>query len=76
MKAALEFDLPEEQNEHLNAVHGTEWALVAMEINNEIGSMLHNGHSYKRSAHVLQHLQDKMFELMDRHELNFNWIEH
>jgi hypothetical protein len=29
MKATLEFILPEEQAEHLAAVHATEWKLVA-----------------------------------------------
>jgi hypothetical protein len=29
MKATLTFDLPEEQPEHLAAVHGMDWKLVA-----------------------------------------------
>jgi len=33
MKATLTFDLPEEQPEHLAAVHGMDWKLVAWRMN-------------------------------------------
>ncbi len=33
MKATLTFDLPEEQSEHLAAVHGSDWKLVAWRLN-------------------------------------------
>jgi hypothetical protein len=33
MKATLQFNLPEEQPEHLAAIHGMDWKLVAWRLN-------------------------------------------
>ena len=42
MKATLEFNLPEEQNEHLYALKGTDALLVIEDLLNEIRSLLHH----------------------------------
>lgn len=42
MKATLEFNLPEEQNEHLYALKGTDALLVIDDLLNEIRSLLHH----------------------------------
>ncbi len=43
MKATLEFTLPEEGQEHLDAVHGSEWRLVVWRFREHLFRMAHDG---------------------------------
>jgi hypothetical protein len=42
-KAILEFNLPEEQHEHNDAVHGTDWKLVVWDLDQTLRNYLKYG---------------------------------
>jgi hypothetical protein len=39
MKATLEFKLPDEEQEHLDAIHGTDWKLVVWRFREHMSRM-------------------------------------
>jgi len=43
MKATLEFNLPEEEEEHLDAIHGTDWKLVVWDLDQLLRSYIKYG---------------------------------
>jgi hypothetical protein len=50
MKATLEFNLPEESEEHLRAVHATDWYLVAWNMHQYLWKLNHEGHTTTTQA--------------------------
>jgi hypothetical protein len=57
MKAKLEFDLPEESEEHLRAVHATDWYLVAWNMHQYLWKLHHDGSTTTTQAD-LDYLND------------------
>jgi hypothetical protein len=65
MKATLEFTLPEEGEEHLDAVHGTEWRLVVWRFREHLFRMLHDG-----KTSTIQALLDDLNEEIEQLKLS------
>jgi len=74
MKATLEFDLQEEKEELNFALHGLDWALVALDTSNELRKHLKYGHEFKSVDEGLQAVWDRLFEIMDEHNVNLDMI--
>ena len=63
MKATLEFNLPEEHDEHLNALQGMSWQLVLFEIDQELRSTVKYEDS-EQNADYAQKIRDMIYEKM------------
>lgn len=53
MKATLQFNLPEETTEHLDALHGTDWKLVAWSLDNTLRGWLEYGHEFQNAESAI-----------------------
>jgi hypothetical protein len=57
VRATLEFNLPEERTEHLQAVHaGAAWALLE-DIDQHLRSVIKHGHDYKTVEALAEHIR-------------------
>ena len=74
MKATLEFDMLEERDDLNFAIHGLDWALVALDIDNELRNRLKYGHQFKSADEALETVRDRLFEIMDDHNVNLDMI--
>ena len=45
MKATLEFNLPEEHDEHLNALQGLSWQMLLFEVDQQLRNTVKHGDS-------------------------------
>ena len=63
MKATLEFNLPEEHDEHLNALHGLSWQMVLFEIDQKLRSTVKYDDS-EQDADYAQKIRDMIYEKM------------
>ena len=73
--AVLFFSLPEEQSAHLAAVHGLDWALVALDMDDYLRGRLKYDTLTEDVSKELEHLRDILRELMDNHGVNLGMIE-
>ena len=63
MKATVEFTLPEERTEHLQAVHaGAAWALLE-DIDQHLRSVIKHGHDYKTVEALAEHLRREIGDI-------------
>ena len=62
MKATLEFNLPEEQTEHYNAINGSTFRYCLQELDGELRNWLKHGHVFEDAGDALvavrKHLHD------------------
>ena len=63
MKATLEFNLPEEHDEHLNALQGLSWQMVLFEVDQELRSTVKYEDS-EQDADYAQKIRDMIYEKM------------
>lgn len=63
MKAILEFNLPEEHDEHLNALQGLSWQMILFEIDQELRSTVKHEDS-EQDADYAQKIRDMIYEKM------------
>ena len=63
MKATLEFNLPEEWDEHRVAVQGMDWQMVLFEIDQELRSTVKDEDS-EQNADYAQKIRDMIYEKM------------
>lgn len=54
MKAKLEFDLPDEDAFHYDAIHATEYRMALEEIREMLRSKVKYGHNYESTEQALQ----------------------
>ena len=57
MKATLEFNLPEEQQEHADAIQGREWRAACQDTRMQIRNWLKYGHSFKTADEALEEVR-------------------
>jgi hypothetical protein len=71
MKAKLEFDLPEEKEEHEDALKGSEWKWAMNDVvnylRNETKHVDHTAEEYR----ILDVVWDKIIEVMQERDLRF-----
>lgn len=60
MKATLEFNLPEEEQEHLDAVNGTKWKILLMDFDRTLRNYLKHGHRFKDVEDCLRKLREEL----------------
>lgn len=62
MKATLEFNLPEEQEAHMDAINGTAWRSAYQDIRNQVRNSIKYGHSFKSPDEVLDWVFNSMIK--------------
>ena len=62
MKATLEFTLPEEHDEHYNAINGASFRYCLQELDDELRNWIKHGHTFNSAGDALisvrKHLHD------------------
>lgn len=71
MKATLEFQLPEEEQEHLDAINGTKWKVVLMDFDETLRRYIKHGHSFVSVEDCLDSLQSELRQ--DVQEIQFTF---
>jgi hypothetical protein len=72
MKATLEFNLPEEEEEFNVANKGMNWALLANDLDQSIRSMLkYHPEEYKTGEQALEHIRSELHDIMAERGLVF-----
>ena len=77
MKANLEYNLPEDQDQFNVAIRGIDWALLAWDINKSIRDLLKYGVPHiapveeQTAEQVLEHLRDELNDIMESKGLQF-----
>jgi len=76
-KAILEFNLPEENGEFINAVNGVKYLLALWKMDNHLRSELkHNGESYTKGEYkVLEDLREKLYKVMGENGVSLDELE-
>ena len=64
MKAILEFSLPEEQAEHEDALHGTDYRRIIEAVDERCRSWIKHGNDFKHPEEVAQAVRDIILEEM------------
>ena len=72
MKAILEFNLPEDQEEFDVATKAMDWSLLAWDIDQMIWSLLkyHPG-EYETGEKALDHVREEIYNIMEEKGLQF-----
>ena len=70
MKAKLEYNLPEDQEQFNVAVKGMDWALLAWDIDQSIRSLL-KYETQKTTDQTLEHIRDEIHAIMEEKGLQF-----
>lgn len=72
MKATLEFNLPEDDNQFAAANKGMDWALFVWDLDQSIRSLLkYHPEEYKTGEQALEHIQEELREMMAERGLVF-----
>lgn len=62
MKATLEFNLPEEDREHLDAVNGTKWKILLSDFDQTLRRYLKHGHTFVDVEDCLERLRKELHQ--------------
>lgn len=65
MKATLEFNLPDEDRDHHNALHGADWKGVCEDLDRQLRDWLKHGHKFKTPYEALQAVRTLLNTLAD-----------
>jgi hypothetical protein len=69
MKATIEFNLPEEKDEHMRAVLGAEAFVLLFEIDAHLRSVVkHGAGGYKSAEELATHIRSEIGELISKLE--------
>ena len=71
MKATLEFNLPEEYDEHMNALQGLTWQMVLMNVDNKLREISKYGDDGDK-ADWAQEIRDYLYEEMNERGLQWS----
>jgi len=74
MKAKLEFDMPDDRNEHIIAVHAMDWALTVWDMSRELRDWLKHGHEFKTPDEALEAVQSKLFDIIESYNITLDSI--
>ena len=70
MKAILEFNLPDDQQEHQDALNGYKWRLVVQDIADHLRSSLKHGSHTVEELDVLESIAKRVHETISDYELS------
>lgn len=65
MKATLEFSLPDETQEHRDALDGTNWRLACDQVCEQIRQWLKYGHQFKTPDEALEAVRKELIDAAD-----------
>ena len=72
MKATLEFNLPEDNEEYNVASKAMEWALLAWDIDQMIRALLkYHPEEYETGEKALDHVREEIYNIMEEKGLRF-----
>ena len=74
-KATLQFDLPEEHQEHQDAIHGSEWKDVVWDIDQFLRNKLkYEMHEYndKSCYDIFEEIRSELWEIINSKNLNLD----
>lgn len=71
MKAILEFNLPEEDREHLDAINGTKWKVTLSDFDETLRRYIKHGHNFSDIENCLDRLRSELHRDMDASGLTF-----
>jgi hypothetical protein len=60
MKSTLEFNLPEESIEHLDALHGHEWKSIVLDLYHQTRNLRKHGHKYEDADAAVEDFMDSI----------------
>ena len=75
MKAILEFNLPEDQEEFDVATKAMDWSILVWDIDQSLRSLLKYGVPHKEeqtAAEALEHLREELHNIMEEKGLQFS----
>ena len=72
MKATLEFNLPEEEQEHQDAINGTKFKLCLYELDQEIRTWLKHGHTFEEAGEALFEVRNRIRTLLQDRDLSLD----
>ena len=72
MEAILKFNLPEEEEQFNIANKGMDWALLAMDLDQSMRSLLkYHPEEYKTGEQALEHIREELHNIMSERGLVF-----
>jgi hypothetical protein len=71
MKATITFNLPEEQEEHADALQGTLWKSAVSDIDQHMRNLLKYDSPLKDAPDAVQHLRTTLHEILEAKGLSF-----
>ena len=74
MKAILEFNLPEENEQFLAATHGMDWVLTVFDLDREMRIKIRHGHELKSADEALQYIRAFLHETLNDRNLTLDMI--
>lgn len=75
MKAILEFNLPEDRNEHEIAIHAMDFALTCWDLDQQLRNWLKYGNKFNTADEALEATRETLNEILNQHNVNLNMIE-
>ena len=72
MKATLEFNLPEDREEHLMAVKSLELHLSLWDIDQYLRERMKYGNLKQDKYEVYEEVRNQLYEIMDHYNVRFN----
>jgi len=69
MKATLEFNLPEENQEHLDAINGTDWKIVLGDFDRTLCRYIKHGHTFSDIENCLDSLRKELHHYIENNGL-------
>lgn len=70
MKATLEFDLPEENHEHQDALRGSEWKWALTEVADYLRNQIKHADNSAEEYRTFERVQERLFGILDDRGLN------
>ena len=75
MKATIEFNLPEDNCDHIVAVHAMDFALVCYDIDNALREWLKYGHEFKTVDDAVETMREKLSDFLATRNVSLDMIE-
>jgi len=73
MKATLEFNLPEERQDHLDAINGTRWKILLSDFEQTLRNYVKYGHQFVDVDDCLIKLREELHQDIDGKGLSLYW---
>jgi len=75
MKAALIFNLPEDQGDFTLASTAVQWALVVHDMDNLLHKYIKYGHKFESADEVLESIREDLYGLLEVRSISLDMIE-